>query len=370
MKNIPIILIGFTIILLAGCRKARNETQPADSLLTAAGSDKETAVPVEVMILKKKNLSQKLELTGTIKPIHEVDIVAEVAGKVVRIEKELGQSVTPADTLAYIDDKIPYNQYRQARAQVMSARNNLRIAELNLASDKQLFDNGDISRLAYENSELAVKNARAGLLSALASFSLMEKQYFDTRITSPIPGVIARKYIDLGTMAGLNTPLFRVVDLSRLKITVGVPQDMVKHIHLNSPVSVSVTALGRRTFKGLVKFISPQADEATGAFNTEVQLNNSSNHILKAGMTARLSISLGERKEVLTIPEYALASSGGQPAVYVVNRGMASIRAVEIDETIGSNLVVASGLSEGDTVVVVGIKNLGINTPVRIESAQ
>ena len=96
--------------------------------------------------------------------------------------------MTPRDTLAFIDDRIPLSQYRQARAQVLSAENGLKIARLNFESDGELLASGDISRLAYDNSELAVKAAEATRLSALAQLSAVEKQYLDTRITSPMAG--------------------------------------------------------------------------------------------------------------------------------------------------------------------------------------
>nr|MBC8180861.1 hypothetical protein [candidate division KSB1 bacterium] len=113
-------------------------------------------IPVEALIIKPKKLEQNIPLTGILKPIHEVDIFAEVSGKVEVINKKLGDAVTTRDTLAVIDEKIPLSNYRQAKSQVLTADNNLKIAKLNLKSDEELFKNGDISELAYENSKLAV----------------------------------------------------------------------------------------------------------------------------------------------------------------------------------------------------------------------
>ena len=125
-------------------------------------------------------MEQNFPMTALFKPLHQVDVLAEVSGEIKEIIKNLGDMVTSRDTLAFIDDLIPYNQYRQANAQVLSAENNLKIARLNLKSDKELFENGDISNLAYENSALAVLTAEANHLSALASLSLVEKSYRDT----------------------------------------------------------------------------------------------------------------------------------------------------------------------------------------------
>ena len=223
-------------------------------------------IPVEALVIQPQRITQNIPLTGILQPNHQVDIVAEVSGKVTQINKRLGEPVTIKDTLAVIDDKIPLSNYRQARSQVLSAENNLKIAKLNLKSDKELFNNGDISQLAYENSQLAVKSAEASRLSALANLSLLEKNYRDTRITSPINGLISRKNIDMGMMVTPGTPLYRVVDLTTLKIKVGVPQSMISHISTGSSAEVEISALNNQVFKGNVHHISPQADENTGAF--------------------------------------------------------------------------------------------------------
>jgi len=191
-------------------------------------------IPVEALVIKPRKVEQKVPFTGIVKPLHSVDIAAEVSGKIIRINKKLGDKVTTKDILAVIDDKIPLGQYKQAKAQVLSSDNNLKIAELNLKSDKELLEKGDISRLAYENSSLAVKNAEANRLSALANLSLLEKRYNDTRIMSPIDGLISRKYVDIGSMLMNNMPVYRVVDITEVKIEIGLTQNMINRIQVNS----------------------------------------------------------------------------------------------------------------------------------------
>ena len=120
----------------------------------------EYRIPVEALVLKPQTLQQTLTLTGVLRPLHTVDLVAEVSGKITRINKELGDRVSTKDTLAYIDDKIPFNNYRQAKARLLSGENDLKIARLNLESDKELHKSEDISDIALQNSMLAVKNAQ------------------------------------------------------------------------------------------------------------------------------------------------------------------------------------------------------------------
>jgi len=324
-------------------------------------------IPVEGMVVKSRDLQKNISLSGLLDPKHSVDLLAEVSGKIVKINKKLGDPVTKKDILAIIDDKIPLSNYKQAQSQVLSAENNLHIAQLNLLSDEELYQNGDISKLEYENSRLAVKTAEANHLSALATLSIMEKTYNDTRINSPINGFISRKYIDLGTMVTQNLPLYRVVDISSLKIEVGIPQEMVAFIKPEAKANVEISALTNQIYPGYIKYISPQAEESTGAFTVEIYVENTADGKIKAGMTARVEIILNSQINQLVIPDHALVIQNDSSFVYVISNNMAKLSPIKILGNFESLISIESGLSQGDTIVVVGMKNLNDGSPVWIE---
>ncbi len=365
-RSLPFLPILFLALFTFACGEGQPEPSAASEANPAPGT--KPGVPVEALVIKTRTVAQNVSFTGVLQPIHSVEIVAEVSGKIERIHKKLGDRVTPRDTLAVVDDEIPSSQYRQARAQVLSAENNVKIAQLNYESDRQLLEAGDISKLTYEQALLAVKTAEAQHLAARANLSLMEKTYRDTRITSPIAGLIARKYIELGTMVTPLMPLYRVVDLAALKVEVAIPQTLISRIHTGNPVGVTLSALKDRTFPGQIRTISPQADESTGAFAMEVHVRNTEDLKIRAGMTARTDLRLSEKHRQLVIPDYALVSKNRQHYVYKIAGGVARLADIDIAETVGAQVVVESGLALGDTIVVVGMKNLGLETPVWIET--
>ena len=160
----------FTVILvfsflIIGCESENPQVEPGKETNNTTSTD---AVPVEVLVIKETRIEQKLPLTGVLLPNNSVDIVAEVSGKVISIKKELGDYINANNTLAVIDYTVPESHFRQAEAQVLSTENNLKIVESNLKSDKILFENGDISDLEYQNSQLTVKNAEAQYLSCIS----------------------------------------------------------------------------------------------------------------------------------------------------------------------------------------------------------
>ncbi|MCW8850887.1 MAG: efflux RND transporter periplasmic adaptor subunit [Melioribacteraceae bacterium] len=358
-----ILIITLSFFVLFACEE---NTSTEKDLLAKAGENNIGIVPVEAMNISEKLIEQKLPLTGVLKPYNSVDLISEVSGKVKSISKELGDYVSANQILAVIDDIIPESQYKQAQAQVQSTQSALEISELNLKSDKILFENGDISELEYNSSKSNFNNTEAQHLSAVAALSAAKKTYEDTRIKSPISGFVARKNIEFGTMVPMGTVVYRVVDLSNMKLIVSIPQEIINRVSIGEKALVNVSALNGHVYEGRVKRISPQADEATGGFMVEILVPNSDGKI-KGGMTAKIELLIAKEQKVIAIPEYALVSKNDESFVYKITNDYAELVKIELGESIGENVIVETGLSIGDKIVVVGMKNLGIKTKVNIE---
>jgi uncharacterized Rossmann fold enzyme len=89
---------------------------------------------------------------------------------------------------------------------------------------------------------------------------------------------------------------------------------------------------------------------------------------IRAGMTASVALAISHKDEQLSIPNYALVSKNGDQYVYIVKNNFAELTKIETGQSIGYNTIVNFGLTDGDTVVVVGMKNLGEKTSVFIET--
>lgn len=359
-------IITLTLVFLSFLLNSCSEKEKAEATESTKRVTQKR-IPVEAMIVKKQIIRRKVTFSALLEPIHSVDIISEVSGKVMRIEKELGQYVNKRDTLAYIDHEIAYSRYRQAQAQFLSAKNNLQIARLNLESDSLLFKSGDISTLAFKSTQLALKNAEANLLAAGSALTVAAKALRDTRIRTPFPGLISRSYIDLGKMVQPGQALYHVVDLSVIKATISLPQDVISYVKPGSGAQVTVSALGGQTFEGRLEFISPQADEASGSFAAEIHFPNQHKSGVRAGMTAKVTLFISDPQNRITVPREALIQDNGSVHIYKVQGKTAKLTDVEIAGNFGPQTIVSKGLAEGDTVVTVGHKQLGINSVISIE---
>lgn len=357
----------FGVIALSWCVLSCGPQQDSEADgSAAAGAGAVRTVPVEAMVVRTETVEETVEVTGVIVPHRAVDVVAEIGGRLTRVLAEVGHRVRTGDTLAVIDDRVPESRLEHAFAQVLSSRNKLKIARLNFKSDHQLFEHGDISQLAFENSRFAVKEAEAELKSNQADLSRARKEFEDTRLTSPIDGWISRKHVELGTMITVGAATYRVVNLDTMKVTLGIPQTAIGRVREGAPVRITVA--GGQTFEGHVRHISPQAEEATGAFPVEVHVTNTADTSIRAGMSAHCRVMLSGSRLQFVVPGDAVLARDGQEHVYRIREGIARLTGVKTRETFSSRVAVEMGLAEGDTIVVVGMKRLGVETPVAIRA--
>lgn len=362
---------GSAVLALCFCVISCGPQEESDAAGSAEpGVDTVRAVTVGARVVRQEHVEEAVEVTGVVAPHRAVDVVAEAAGRLTRVMAEVGGRVSSGDTLAVIDDRVAASRLEHAKAQVLSARNKLKIAQLNFESDSQLLDSGDISRLAFETSRFAVKSAEAELKSNLAELSRARKGFEDTRLTSPIDGWVSRKHIERGAMMSVGKAAYRLVDLTTMKIDLGIPQSAIGRITPGGSVHVTVDALGGRTFDGYVRYVSPQAEAATGAFPVEVHMSNTPGMTIRAGMTARCRVILGGSGLQFVVPGNAVVARDGTEYVYRIWDGIARLTEVKTRKTFGAHVAVEAGLEEGDSIVVEGMNRLGAATNVTIRPSR
>lgn len=357
------VLALFACVLSCGPREDAETDGAADP-----GVDSLRAVPVDARVVRREIVAEAVDVAGVILPHKAVDVVAEAGGRLTDVRAEVGVRVTAGDTLAVIDDRVAESRLAHAEAQVLSSENNLKIAQLNFESDRLLLDSGDISSLAFETSRFAVKSAQAELKSNQAELSRARKGFEDTRLTSPIDGWVSRKHVEHGAMISAGAAAYRIVDLTTMKITLGIPQSAIGRIQAGGQVRLTVAALGGRGFDGYVRYVSPQAEEDTGAFPVEVHVANTTDMLIRGGMSARCRVLLSGSSPQFVVPGNAVLARNGKDHIYRIREGIARLTGVTTRETFGSRVSVETGLAEGDTIVVGGMLRLGVETPVTIRA--
>ncbi len=347
MKKPIIYAIVTIVIVLAAFRliSNRNRIVSQNENLTA------DFVTVSIANVEKKASSFNLNFTGTLYPYKELDISAEIPGKLMSLNYELGQNFPKGGVIATIDDKIKKLTYESAKIDADRLKKDYERTE-NLykgnASSEQEYA---LSRTSYETAKNRFEEA--------------EKQLSYTKITAPISGTITKKIVEEGTYVKAGDPVASIVDVSRLRVRVNVSESNVYYLHPGDRVMITTDIYPGITYKGKINFVSPRGDD-THNYPVEIEIVNSVKNPLKAGTFVNVEVGVGSSNTALYIPREALQGSIKDAKVYVASNGKALLKNIVIGRGGNESLEVLSGLTENDKVIVSGQVNLTDNKSIKI----
>ena len=307
------------------------------------------AIPVTISRVAEGAVSQQLVKTGNLIPFREANITATTAGKVARVNFDLGTSVRQGQTLIELDNRL-----REL---------SLQATQLNIDKLKKDVTRYNTLLAGNATTEIQVNDTKYNYENAINQAAQIQKQIQDADVKAPINGQIVQKSIEPGVYITLGSTLGKVLDVSRLKVNVLVNESDVYQLRKGQPVRVSADVFPGRVITGQISYIAPQG---TDEHNYPVEITISNANSLKAGTFVNVDFSQKSNQKALQIPRAALVESVKNPYVYVVNNNVAHQRKLTLGRDFGDTLEVLSGLSAGDVVVTTGQLNLTDGKPVQI----
>lgn len=295
-------------------------------------------VPVEAVGVVRRSIAASYNGTAPLEARAEAQVVAKTSGVALQVLAEVGQPVRAGQTLVRLDADRARLQAAQSAAQVRKLEANYN-RSLQL-SRQQLVSANDIDQLRFD-----LENARAA--NRLAN---LEVSY--ANVEAPISGVIAERSIKTGNFVQINSPIFRIVDTSRVEATLNVPERELAVLKAGQPVELQVDAVPGRSFRGRVDRIAPVVDAGSGTFRVVCAFDSAD--ALQPGMFGRLRIDYDNRADAPVIPRSALLDDQGAPAVYAVRGGKAVRVPVQLGYLDGEWAEVRGGLEPKDRVVTAG----------------
>lgn len=187
-------------------------------------------------------------------------------------------------------------------------------------------------------------------------------------VESPLSGVVGRIYVDLGQNVNTQTPVALVVDISKVKISLDIPEKYIPKVSLAQEAKITVDAYPQEEFSGTVTKVSPMVSLENRAAPVEITLDNQDQH-LKSGMFAGVSLIIEKHPSASVILKEAILGKVPDTYVYVVENNKAVIRKITLGIHSGPYYEVREGIKEGDLVVIVGQQRLYDNAPVTAEVA-
>jgi membrane fusion protein (multidrug efflux system) len=245
-----------------------------------------------------------------------------------------------------------------------------------LADEAQFKAETDVARRNYERMAQAretapdlvvpqtVDDLRGQWEVARAKLQRTQSLLQYTHITASFAGVITARFVDPGAFipaATSATPaqsaaLVTLMDFSRLRVQVFVPEAEVPFIKEGLPVQVTVEELPRRSFSGSVTRFAYALDEGTKTMLTEIELPNPTGE-LRPGMYASVKLEVERKQDALLLPVSAVMREKGGSFVFRVTDGKAQKTPVQIGFNDSVNVEIG-GLSEDQPVIIAGTQGL------------
>lgn len=337
----------------------------------AAKSDapeKVRGVPVRTALVERRELADTLLLTGTLRAQSQVQVVAEVGARLLRVVKDEGSRVAAGETLAVLDATDYRLSHDRARAALAVADANRAHAVTEKERADGLLKTGGITDKDHLSALVGLQVAEASLAQARAETAIAAEQHSRAQVKAPFAGRVAKRHADAGAMLAAGTPLFTLVDDSRLEFRASVPSSDYGKIKVGAPVDVTVDALSGHLVKGTVARISPLIEERTRSFEVVVQVPGEEG--LVGGLFARAVVRVGQVKDALVVPPSALVRDGSDPSsaqTFVVTAGKAERKTVAVGVETSDAIQVREGLKAGDVVVLDPPVALASGAPVEVQ---
>lgn len=351
MKKLVIAML-VCATLLAGC----GEKAPVE----------EEAVlrSVEVTTIGKDTISNDFSYAGKASPSKEIAVMPTIPGKVIDFKYEVGDSVREGAVLFSVDTADLQNNLRSAEASYAAAKLNADNAQKTYENNLVLFEEGIIAEADLDKLKFAYESAAANLTTIEVQMDVIKKNIGDCTVKSPMSGVIATRGVERGSFATQSVPAYTVMDLSVIKVEVGVSEQGVNNIAVGDTVAVSMNAAAPEPLEGKVSTISPAASE-TGTYNVKIELNNSKK-LIKGGMLAEVSFTREKSENTLVLPRNAVMTKDGESYIYVVEGTIAKKIVVETGIETGEAIEIKTDLPQGSQVVTRGQTYLSDGEEVQI----
>jgi HlyD family secretion protein len=284
------------------------------AILLAACKKEEPPAAYQAIPIARRDIVVSALASGTVQPDTVVEVKSKASGEILDLRVETGQAVKRGDLMVRVDPRTPSNVLAQAKADLDVAEARLGNATSQKRRSDELFESQSITQQEHESALLDYANARAEVVRAKVAVDDAQNQMDDTNVRAPISGTIIEKLVERGQVissptrdVGGGTVLLRMADLGLVQVRTLVDETDVGKIKVGQRATVTVDAYPNRPFEGTVLKIEPQAitEQNVTMFPVQVRIDNRAG-LLRPGMNAEVEIHVGDREDVLAVPNAAL----------------------------------------------------------------
>ena len=356
-KNIFIIFTLVLILLFTfSCKKREKKVVKKSGIV---------AFKVSTEKAKVSDISEYIEYAGIVESSKKINVLPEIAGRIKKMYKNIGDRVRKGDLLFELEDTIFKSQYEQAKAGLEAAKISYNDAKKNKERITAVYKKNGVSKAQYEQAVSAFKMAKSNLERAKAAFEMASFQFNSTKIKAPFSGVITGKLKEEGdfinpSMGGFSqgAGVYVLEDYSKIYVNIDIPNSDTQLIKKGEQAEI---ILNNGVLKGKVSSVNEKSDPMSSSIVVKIFAENKDGKVLP-GNIVKVRIHYKWKNGALVIPTEAILDNN---IVFVKKGNIVRETKVKTGLTNPQFTEIMSGLNEGDYVVEKG--NFGLFDKAKVK---
>ena len=318
-------------------------------LIVSCSTNKKDDTAKKTVSVKTVEIGSVAKITsrdyvGVVEEEAAVSLSFLVSGNVMQVYAAEGTKVSKGALLAQLSTENLQSSYDAAQA-------TLRQAEDAMQRMQMLYDNESLPEIKYIEAKTKLEQAK--------SFAkIAEKNLADSKLYAPFDGIIGKQMIAAGENVIIGKPVMTLLKINTVKIKFSTPENEISSIDKQGEATIIVAALGGKQFKGFVTEKNIVANDISHTYNAKIKLDNASGELIP-GMVCKVLLTKNFNSEIFVLPSNAVQiSHDGRRFVWIAKNGLASAATVTTGELTDLGVIIESGLTAGDKVIVEGYQKI------------
>lgn len=339
MKNIAkLIILSLVIGVFSACESETEET-----------IQEVKTVNVETRHLTPEVFESYLKLVGNVTTNRDVQVAAEVSGRIIDVRKDEGEEVREGETVVKVDDRRLQQELNRLQATTEQSRENYERL-------KRLYEDENIG------SEIDYLNAKYNYQQNNAALEGLKVDMEHTSISAPFTGVVESILTEVGEMVAPGTPVYRLISRNQKSVLIGVPARNSGSIELGDIAEVWFDFDPDTKYELPITYVGNSINPNNRTFDVKIKLPADLNKV-KVDMIANVRLRTERIDYAIVIGEEYVFQKEGNNVVYLFDQDengepIASERVVNLGSKYGNEVVVKNGLKAGEELITLGASYL------------
>jgi RND family efflux transporter MFP subunit len=339
-KYLYVVLVLVLAVTLASCSRKKNNQVEGKKLPL-----------VKTTTIQGQYFEEMYSIVGIVKPFESAKISSEEGGLITVLSKDKGDRVGRGEVVVRLKKDVDEATYMQALSQYELAKENFERTE-------RLYLDAVATEQQYTTSKLQMDIASK-------SVELYKVRLSKGYVISPISGIVDAKLMNRGEMTSPGAPILSIVNVSKVKISCGIPERYVTQISKGETVKITFDVLPDEEFKGLISYVSPTINATSRTFEIEVVLDNSDRK-LKPEMSANITFTNLKVDNAVVLPQDYIIDNGDERFVFVLEGDIAKKKIIKVGGRSDNKVLIEEGLNIGETLINVGFQGLNDGDKVSV----